>query len=97
MGTTAYVREYGGTVLLRGQLEMTGLVRSANRLALPFLGNVDEFDDTIFNRLQLRVVGAELDEISRTSSDFGAEVRELEDLVSLVQERPHRFLVFNGD
>jgi len=84
-------------VLLRGQLEMTGLVRSANRLALPFLGNVDEFDDTIFNRLQLRVVGAELDEISRTSSDFGAEVRELEDLVSLVQERPHRFLVFNGD
>jgi hypothetical protein len=76
---------------------MGRLLRAARERTLPFLGNVDEFDDTVFNRLQLRVVGEELEQISRTSTDLGPEVREVQTLAALAGERPHRYLVFNGD
>lgn len=97
MGTTTYVRDYSGTVLQWGQLEMGKLLRAARVQAMPFLGSADEYDDTVFNRLQLRAVADELKQIRRTSNDLGPEVRELEVLAALADERPHRFLVFNGD
>lgn len=97
MGTTAYVRNHSGTVLRRGRLEMRELLRAARGQSLPFLGDVDEYDDTVFNRRQLRAVGDELVQIVRTTDDLDSEVRELQGLSALAEERPHRYLVFCGD
>jgi len=97
VGTTAHVRDYTGSVLCWGALDMRDLLRAANGQALPLLGNVDEYDDTVFNRQQLRVVIGELDQIARTSSGLDPQLQELDGMVARVQERPHRYLVFNGD
>lgn len=97
VGTTALVRDYGGSVLHQGKLDMRGVLRVASAQALPLLGNVDEYDDTVFNSLQLRVISGELDQIDRTSGALDAQLGELEHMMARVREHPHRYLVFNGD
>nr|WP_146177685.1 hypothetical protein [Sphaerisporangium cinnabarinum] len=97
MGTTALVRDYRGTVLILGNLDLRAVLRVARGQGLPFLGNVDEHDDTVFNGHQLRLVADELEQITRTSPGLEPELQELTGMVELVDERPHRYLVFNGD
>ncbi len=91
------MRDYRGSVLSLGNLDLGGILRVATGQGLPFLGNVDEYDDTVFNRHQLRLVADELEQIARTSPGLERGLHELKEMVELVAERPHRYLVFNGD
>lgn len=84
-------------MLQQGSLDMRGVLRAASAQALPLLGNVDEYDDTVFNALQLRVISGELDQIARASEALGPQVQELQHLMARVREHPHRYLIFNGD
>lgn len=43
--------------------------------ALPLLGRSDAYDDTVFNRLQLRVVVSELDHLARASSGLEPQLQ----------------------
>lgn len=96
MGTTAYVRDFRGIVLDRGSRDLHHLLAAARAMKLPFLGHVDEYDDTVFNRLQLSVLIEEIDHIRLNEGESHA-LEELARLVSDVRERPHRYLVFSGD
>jgi hypothetical protein len=62
------------------------------------LGNVDPYDDTVFNRSQIPAVLAEIESLKQASTPANAEVAaELTDLITLTSAQPHRYLVFNGD
>lgn len=96
MGTTVFVRDFRGQVLKRGSLDMRALIQAARGMRLPLLGHVDEYDDTVFNRHQLVVVSEECVAL-RDAGSSGAALEELARLADFVRERPHRYLVFNGD
>ena len=96
MGTTVYVRDFRGNLLQRGATEMGGLLAAARQACLPLLGSVDEYDDTVFNRSQVALVLEELDRLE-LSADLEHARSELILMAGGVQQRPHRYLVFNGD
>jgi hypothetical protein len=74
------------------------IIRAARKMDMPMLGNVDQYDDTRFNRMQMKLVSSELLMLASTQSGDGLDaVEELLALVELVKERPHRYLVFVGD
>ena len=75
---------------------MRDLLDCARQVHLPLLGLVDEYDDTVFNGMQVSVIVGELG----TLAGDGVLTQALEELMimaAVVQERPHRYLVFNGD
>ena len=96
MGTVSEVRDFRGGILRQGVIEMSELLAAARQARLPFLGCVDEYDNTVFNQLQAAVVREEL---ARIESFPGLEsaVAEVRSMIDEVQQRPHRYLVFNGD
>jgi hypothetical protein len=96
MGTTVYVRDFRGAVLQRGVVDMQDLLDRARQAHLPLLGIVDEYDDTIFNGMQVSVVVRELGALAGDDA-LKPALEELEAMAGVVQERPHRYLVFNGD
>lgn len=96
MGTTAYVRDFQGKLLQLGATEMGGLLGAARQARLPLLGSVDEYDDTVFNRSQVALVLEELERLELTA-DLEHARSELVSMAVRVQQRPHRYLVFNGD
>ncbi|WP_157803635.1 hypothetical protein [Luteimicrobium subarcticum] len=75
---------------------MTRLLKEAQLRELPFLAGVDEYDDTIFNRRQTHTVALELVEL-REMTEIRNQVEDIEAAIGIVQQRPHRYLVFNGD
>ncbi|MBV7648891.1 hypothetical protein [Streptomyces albidoflavus] len=93
------VRTYSGEVLGRSEHRALGsLFASVPLEGFPFIGHVDPYDDTIFNRLQVNSILAELEKLgSYLGDDEMAAAIEVIDLASLVSERPHRYLVFSGD
>jgi glutamate synthase domain-containing protein 1 len=77
---------------------LNALVETAKVANLPMLGNVDRYDDTRFNRMQVEVVGEELRQlIDSAEGDVVAAARELLAMVDLVDLKPHRYLIFIGD
>src|SRR4051812_46241254 len=96
---SAMVRTYSGEVLARSQHGALGqLFSTISSKQFPLVGHVDLYDDTIFNRLQIRALLAELN--SLISSLEGGELvaaMELVDLAAVACERPHRYLVISGD
>ena len=60
------------------------------------MANVDEYDDTVFNGRQAAVVADELHELSHRGLG-GPVAEEVLQMIRRTQERPHRYLVFNGD
>ncbi|GAB2698213.1 hypothetical protein GCM10027194_35030 [Thalassiella azotivora] len=78
--------------------DLNRLVEFAKSLNLPMLGNVDPCDDTRFNSMQLRLVVHELRTLVDSAPEGAADAaRALLALTELVDERPHRYLVFLGD
>lgn len=78
-------------------LSLGDVVREARQMDMPMLGNVDQYDDTRFNRMQMKLVSDELLKLASTlSGDKLDVIVELLVLVELVKERPHRYLVFVG-
>ena len=74
------------------------LCRRAGTLALPMLGYIDPYDDTSFNKSQMRLLVPELkaliDSASAPESDAAVEVLAL---AELLERRPHCYLNFVGD
>jgi hypothetical protein len=74
------------------------MCRRAAELTLPMLAYVDRYDDTTFNRAQMRAVRPELSLLAGEPAPGVAQAAsELLDLVSRVERHPHLYLVFNGD
>ncbi|WP_411137999.1 hypothetical protein [Streptomyces sp. C10] len=99
MGISVQVRTFAGTVeatcVHPAIAALCGRAASQN---LPLLGCVDPYDDTVFNRLQLRVLIPELRALTDGSAAEEAEaVHEILALTAQVERRAHRYLVFNGD
>jgi hypothetical protein len=62
------------------------------------LGNVDPYDDTRFNRMQMGLIVPELQAIIDSAPNGVADAaRELLLMTDLVDRKPHRYLVFIGD
>lgn len=75
------------------------LVKLAREMQMPMLGNVDRYDDTRFNRMQMKLVCSELHELVSQSSPGGVldAARELLAMAELVRAKAHRYLIFVGD
>lgn len=62
------------------------------------LGNVDPYDDTRFNQMQMRLVIPELNRLAEIAPDTAADAaRELLPIAELVSAKAHRYLDFIGD
>jgi hypothetical protein len=74
------------------------LCRLAADAAFPMLRCVDPYDNTVFNRSQMRLVIPELRALielaDRREADAGREILEL---AQHVERQHHRYLIFNGD
>lgn len=93
------VRTYSGEVLDRSENRaLNRLFDSAAARGLLLMGHVDPYDDTVFNQLQVRLISLELKAlIPFLTPDEAIAAREVGNLAELVSERPHRYLVINGD
>lgn len=97
MGVTIYVKDYLGETLLFGSSDMRCVLAAAENRGLPFLASVDVNDDTTFNRKQSARLAEELDLLSGGQEGLAAAISSLQAAIDVVGERPHRYLVFNGD
>jgi hypothetical protein len=99
LAISVIVRTFTEEILSRSVHPGIGaLCQSARERHLPLLSGVDPYDNTVFNRLQVRDVRAELDSL-RDAGDFEDLVlwTELVELIELVNAKPHRYLLFSGD
>jgi hypothetical protein len=97
VGVTIYVQDYLGEKLLRGSLDVSGVLAAAEEHGLPFLTSVDVYDDTTFNRRQSARLAEELDILSGSQDGLAEAIASLHEAIDMVGERAHRYLVFNGD
>ncbi|WP_380282511.1 hypothetical protein [Kitasatospora purpeofusca] len=99
MPISVNVRTYIGEILAVCTHPALGdLCRQAETFAMPLLGYVDPYDDTWFNRSQMRLLAPELrvliDSAPAPEAEAAAEVLALADQL---ERKPHRYLVFVGD
>lgn len=74
------------------------LIEFAQAAGIPMIGNVDPYDDTRFNQMQMRIVIPELRRLSEVAPDAAADAaRELLSIAELVSAKAHRYLEFIGD
>jgi len=74
------------------------LAQAASEADVAMLRHIDPWGDTIFNRLQLRIVIQELDvlaKLARNESET-ALIAEVRGLAIFCQEKPHRYLKIFG-
>ncbi|MEU5153169.1 hypothetical protein [Glycomyces sp. NPDC021274] len=77
---------------------LNALCELASTKKLSLLGCVDPYDDTTFNRAQLKLLIPELEALAEDSNgDVADAARELLALTALVDRKPHRYLIFIGD
>ncbi|HEX2772414.1 MAG TPA: hypothetical protein VHN18_08310 [Micromonosporaceae bacterium] len=76
--------------------EINELCRRANGAGLPMLGYVDEYDDTYFNRSQMRLLIPELEQLARSAPP--AEANMATQLLELARRvSTHDQMIFAGD
>lgn len=99
MPISVTVKTYTGETLATCTHQAIGsLCRRAGTLALPMLGYVDPYDDTWFNKSQMRLLIPELKALIDSASAPEAEAAtELLSLADLLDHKPHRYLIFVGD
>ncbi|MFD8222421.1 hypothetical protein ACFV2U_54600 [Streptomyces sp. NPDC059697] len=77
---------------------IAALCAQAASQSLPLLGCVDPYDDTVFNRSQLKVLIPELQGLAEVSAAEEAEAAHaILALAAQIERKAHRYLVFNGD
>jgi hypothetical protein len=93
------VKTFTGDRLASSQnVNLNKLIRSARRSDLPLLGDVDHYDTTVFNQSQMPRLQRELEWLlPRVELDEQGAISALLELAVLVGDKPHRYLVFNGD
>ncbi|MER6025614.1 hypothetical protein [Streptomyces sp. NPDC001851] len=99
MPLSILVRTYTGEVLATSAHPAIGAIcESARKRGLVMLGCVDKYDDTVFNRTQVSHLREELVQLrEHCAADETEALAELAKLMDVVSERPHRYLLFNGD
>lgn len=99
MPMSVLIRSYSGEILGRSIHRSLGQVcRSARDRALPMLGDVDPYDDTVFNRSQIPRLLSEVEVLQLSAgASQGEAISELVELANYVLRKPHRYLVFSGD
>ena len=99
MAIAAIVRTYTGERIASSiDVSFNSMVEMAVLAELHLLANVDPYDDTVFNRSQVGTLVREVALLRRLHPDQEADaIRELGRLANLVEEKPHRYLVFVGD
>ncbi|GAA1139387.1 hypothetical protein F4556_006946 [Kitasatospora gansuensis] len=99
MPISVHLRTYTGeTLAICSHPSINALCLRAHNLGLPGLGHVDPEDNTVFNRLQLRLLIPELIRLAQEAPTGEAEAaRELLALTEQMQSKPHHVLLFNGD
>jgi hypothetical protein len=101
MPISANVRTYTGETLAACTHPAIGdLCRRAATLALPMLGYVDPYDDTWFNKSQMRLLVPELEALMNSASAPEAEAEAAAAVLALAEQlehKPHRYLIFVGD
>jgi hypothetical protein len=99
MPISVSVRTYAGETLATcTHPAINSLCRRAEALALPMLGYVDPYDDTWFNKSQMRLLVPELNAlIDSTPAPEAEAAAEVLTLAELLERKPHRYLVFVGD
>ena len=99
MALSVSVRSFTGEVIseLLGPA-VASLCNLARKRDLPFLGSVDFYDDTVFNRLQVPRVLAELESLRGIGgAEDDVAIGEISAMIETVGAKPHRYLLFNGD
>lgn len=99
MGISVQIRAFSGAIeAICTHPAIDALCNRARHLDLPMLGCVDPYDDTVFNRSQMRLVVPELRRIAEEAPDDEAQAaQEIIELTSRIERKPHRYLLFNGD
>jgi hypothetical protein len=79
-----------------GGVDINRLCERARQAGMPMLGGVDEYDDTYFNKSQMRLVIPELEELAAASPPTEATMAtRLLDLARKVSN--HDQMIFFGD
>ncbi|WP_327350341.1 hypothetical protein [Streptomyces sp. NBC_01304] len=99
MGISVDIRTFTGEIeATYGHPSIPAQCERAANQNLPLLGCVDPYDDTVFNRMRLRILIPELRSLADESAAEEAEaVREILALTAQDERKAHRYLVFNGD
>lgn len=99
MGMSVIIRSYTGTIEATCcHPALDALCQHAVNDGLPGIGYVDKYDDTVFNRSQMRLVIPELTQLGTSAPAAVAEAaEEVLALARTVERLSHRYLVFNGD
>ncbi|MFI1583664.1 hypothetical protein [Embleya sp. NPDC020630] len=101
MPISVNVRTYTGqTPAVCTHPAINDLCRRAETLALPMLGCVDPYDDTWFNKSQMRFLVPELKTLIDSTSATEAEIEAATEVLALTEQlehKPHRYLIFSGD
>ncbi len=99
MPISVSVRTYTGETLATcTHPAIADLCQRAESLALPMLGYVDPYDDTWFNKSQMRLLVPELRALIDISSVSEAEAAaEVLALAEQLERKPHCYLIFVGD
>jgi hypothetical protein len=99
MGISVQIRAYDGTIEATCIHPAIGaLCQRASRLEMPMIGCIDPYDDTVFNRSQMRLVVPELRRLAEEAPDGEAQAAlDIIGLTSRIDRKPHRYLLFNGD
>ncbi|MFJ4910663.1 hypothetical protein ACIQCR_34860 [Streptomyces sp. NPDC093249] len=92
------IRSYTGTIEATCcHPALDALCEQAAQAGLPGIGNVDKYDDTVFNRSQMRLVIPELTQLSLSTTPVAEAAEEVLALARTIERKNHRYLVFNGD
>ncbi|MFJ9618844.1 hypothetical protein [Streptomyces noursei] len=99
MGMSVIIRSYTGTIEATCcHPALDALCQQATQAGFPGIGNVDKYDDTVFNRSQMRLVIPELTQLSLSVPTPVAEAaEEVLAMARTIERLSHRYLVFNGD
>lgn len=99
MALSVLVRFFTGDVVSEFMSPAIGsLCRLASERDLPFLGTVDIYDDTIFNRLHIPRIQGELESLlGSCGPGEGQAIAEILKIAECILKRPRHYLLFNGD
>ena len=94
------VRSSRGEVLVSTDTspEFDPVLLGIDRVAYPILGHIDPYGDTILNRMQVRTLMQEIDNLESDGNLIPADFRGA--LIGLCEEclaQPHRFMWFIGE
>lgn len=99
MGMSVIIRSHTGSIEATCcHPALDALCQHAASAGLPGIGYIDRYDDTVFNRSQMRLVIPELAQLGMSApAAVAGAAEEVLALARIVQRLSHRYLVFNGD